>query len=302
MARFARTAGRVAEGAIREKLTPGVGRKEAAELGNIASYGTARTYSDALKGFVAWRQEQGVPLGDALTWDVKAAAEQYLKVRAESGLSQKTLDKDRQSIECAVGAKFDRVKVDDPAPKESRYISREQAKMVAGAMTPHNALATEVAREAGLRACELATIRPIGEQPPDQRPWEKNRFDGRDNWVRYSVIGKGGLIREVRLEPDLAAKLEATRMAEPQKVMDRDIAREKHYAIGHGQAWSQAFTEAARRALGWSPGAHGCRHGFAQDRMREHQRDHLKGREEAQRAVSQELGHFDPDTTTTYLR
>lgn len=53
-------------------------------------------------------------------------------------------------------------------------------------------------------------------------------------------------------------------------------------------------------ALGWSRGAHGVRHSYAQERMAELQRG-LRY-DDALEVVSQELGHFRPGITREYLR
>ena len=54
--------------------------------------------------------------------------------------------------------------------------------------------------------------------------------------------------------------------------------------------WGASFTGASKRALGWTRGAHGMRHGYAQQRMRELQR--ILRRAAALEVVSQELGIF----------
>ena len=65
--------------------------------------------------------------------------------------------------------------------------------------------------------------------------------------------------------------------------------------------WSKAFGAASARALGWSHGAHGLRHSYAQERMAELQAsgfDYAAARE----IVSQELGHFRGDVVEVHLR
>lgn len=73
------------------------------------------------------------------------------------------------------------------------------------------------------------------------------------------------------------------------------------YDISGGKKWSNSFSAASKRALGWTHGAHGLRHTYAQDRMNELQKigfNYL----ETLGIVSQELGHFRPDITEIYLR
>lgn len=100
---------------------------------------------------------------------------------------------------------------------------------------------------------------------------------------------------------ELADQLDALRLAEPRVITDREIYYEQFYDIGGGKQWSDSFSKAAQRELGWSSGAHGVRHTYAQVRMRELQ---LLGRsyEIALTIVSQEMGHFRSDITEVYLR
>ncbi len=86
------------------------------------------------------------------------------------------------------------------------------------------------------------------------------------------MIGKGGLIREVLIPADLAQQLELKRLAHPILQSDREIHYHQHYDIGGGKAWSNSFSAASQRQLGWSHGAHGLRHSYAQERMAECQR------------------------------
>jgi len=117
----------------------------------------------------------------------------------------------------------------------------------------------------------------------------------------YTVKGKGGLCREVAINRVLADRLETVRLPEPRTVYDRGIRHEQHYDIGGGKQWTDSFSKAAQRELGWSEGAHGLRHSYAQTRM-----DTLQGSgrnyEDALAIVSQEMGHFRADITEVYLR
>ncbi|MGP5714068.1 hypothetical protein ACTXPD_18980, partial [Vreelandella alkaliphila] len=100
---------------------------------------------------------------------------------------------------------------------------------------------------------------------------------------------------------ELANRLEATRLGQPQQVTDRGVYYQSHYAIGGGQRWSNSFSQASDAALGRSTGAHGLRHSYAQERMGELQRDGLNYRD-ALEVVSQEMGHFRDSITEVYLR
>ncbi|MGK7344560.1 MAG: site-specific integrase, partial [Candidatus Nitrospinota bacterium M3_3B_026] len=215
---------------------------------------------------------------------------------------QSTLDQYRQALECHLGVKFDRIRSEAPTTLTSRAYSPEQKETIAAVQKPHNALATRIACEAGLRAHELSTIRPMAERAPSgHRTWREDLFQGKEDWARYTVEGKGGLVREIRISPALARELESARLGEPVTVRDRGIFYEKHYGIGGGGAWSKSVTVASSAALGFSNGAHGFRHGYAQERMESYQAGGYSYYE-ALACVAQELGHFSPSTTEVYLR
>ncbi len=272
----------------------------------IASVGTVRAYESCLRQVATHLAGRGETLRE-LTPERATA---YLEGRAAE-VGQKTLDMERQAIQCMMqnyshrlerGETLPVVKSELEQKLSSRAYTAEQIAAVAEHQAPKNALATEIAYSAGLRAHELATLRPIAERAPDIRPAHEEKFAGRSG-ERYSVIGKGGLCREVVIPSHLAARLEERRLDAPQIVRDRGIDYEKHYAIGSGQAFSQSFSDASKRALGWSEGAHAERHAYAQERMAE-LRSGERGldRERAKEIVAQELGHFRPETTEVYLR
>ena len=115
------------------------------------------------------------------------------------------------------------------------------------------------------------------------------------------MTGKGGLTREVAIDSDLASILEMVRLSEPRQVDDRKIYYMQHYEMGGGKRWSDSFSKASLRELGWSSGAHGVRHTYAQERVRALQ---SLGYQyvDALSIVSQEMGHFRPEITEVYLR
>ena len=134
---------------------------------------------------------------------------------------------------------------------------------------------------------------------PHRRPASDSKFAGRPG-RDYTVVGKGGLVRVVRLPDHLAQRLEARRLDEPVRVTDRGIHYLSRYDVAGGTPWSVSFSGASKRALGWTTGAHGARHAYAQERMAELQR--MLFCADALETVSQELGHFRPEITETYLR
>lgn len=286
-----------AEHAVSQKIALGQGRHDHRDDGRIHSLGTARGYEQALKGVAAYQQEH--KLGDlrALTAEI---AHQYLHDRATM-VSQKTLDLDRQAMQMHLGVKLDVVKSEKETHYSTRSYSTAQVERIASAQSDRNSLATRIAHNAGLRAHELLTISPVIErQASTHREWSPGRFAGRDG-ERYTVEGKGGLVREVLLSRELAVRLEKTRLAEPRQVIDRGVNYMQHYDLAGGRAWSQSFSAASQRELGFSNGAHGLRHSYAQERMEELQRNGMNF-DDAKGTVAQEVGHFAKETTEAYLR
>lgn len=272
--------------------------------GALPSSRTYENYRSVLTHIAGVFKENNQPSINQVTPE---QATQYLVDRAtEVGQSQ--LDMERQALQAVMqkingnlGQKetLPVIKSELQTIKSSRAYTTEQVKIIAEHQQAHNALATEIAYAAGLRAHELFTIRPVNEQKPDERPAHEAKFEGREGKA-YTVVGKGGLCREIRIPDALAARLEATRLPEPKQVTDRGVHYQQHYEIGAGQRWSNSFSSASNRSCGWSRGAHGLRHSYAQERMDELKYEHV--REEALRIVSQELGHFRPEITEVYLR
>lgn len=265
---------------------------------NLDSARTEKNYEQALKGCAKFLRENR--MGDLRGLDAgKALA--YLEARSQE-VGQKTLDMDRQAIQAVIGEKLPVVKSELATALESRAYTHDQAQRVAGAQNVRNGLATQIAENAGLRAHELYTLRPVEERAADtHREYRADRFAGREDVRIYTVEGKGGLVREVAIDRALAERLEATRLDAPRVVYDREIRYEQWYDIGAGQKWSNSFSAASNRELGWSTGAHGLRHEYAQERMNTLQEQGYPYRE-ALAVVSQEMGHFREDITEVYLR
>lgn len=236
-------------------------------------------------------------------------AHQYLEQRSEE-VGQKQLDQERQAIQLMqrhvtgqLGAdeKLSVVKSELQQALNSRSYTRGQINAVIERQSEKNALSSQIAHSAGLRAHELYTLRPSSEQPADPRPARDEKFSVRAEGERYTVVGKGGLTREVSLPRELARRLEATRLSEPRQVTDRGVHYQQHYGINGGQRLSSSWSQSSNGALGWSNGAHGLRHSYAQERMGELQRAGLQYRD-ALETVSQEMGHFRDTITEVYLR
>ncbi|MBC3957114.1 site-specific integrase [Pseudomonas sp. DOAB1067] len=287
---------------------------------HIRSVGTVRNYEQRLERITAYLQEHRL---GSLREMTPVVALEYLRQRAMV-VGQKTLDMERQALQAMMQHVTHRLptaqtlqvikstasphpgKANQPTlgrrlADQSRAYTHEQMALIAARQAPHNALATEISHAAGLRAHELLGLRRKHRQEPDQRPTHNMKFSGlRETTISYTVHGKGGLIREVRIPIPLARRLERMRLAEPRNVKDRGINYQQFYGIGGGQPWSKSVSAASNTALGWSNGAHGLRHTYAQDRMAKLQR-HLT-RKQALEVVSQEMGHFRPEITEVYLR
>ena len=286
-----------AEHAVARKLALGTGRHDHRNDGRIHSLGTARGYGQALKGFADYLREHR--LGD-LPSATDQEARQYLAERSHQ-VGQKTLDLDRQAIQMHLGLRLEVVRSDRESALSTRSYTPAQVARIASAQSEANGLATRLAYHAGLRAHELLTLRPAGERSASgHRQWSADRFAGREG-VRYTVVGKGGLVREVLLTRELAAAVEARRLEEPRLVVDRGVQYVQCYTIGGGRSWSQSFSSASRRELGFSNGGHGLRHSYVQERMDELQRRGM-AYEQARETVAQEVGHFAGETTEAYLR
>ena len=232
-------------------------------------------------------------------------------------LSQKTLDLDRIALQHAPSidpSEIDRVMIEPehehniendafvPLCEQSRAYTPEQIKEIAEHQNERNALATLIAANAGLRAHELLTLQRADESngSSSTRTWSDERFQGREG-VLYTTTGKNGLVREVMISRHLSDQLEQRRLDEPKEVMDRGVRYSQLYDVNGGQAWSSSFGRASERVYGWSNGAHGVRHTYAQQRVGELQ-DKEKTFNESREVTSQELGHFRPSITDTYLR
>jgi integrase len=272
--------------------------------GDIKSVGTFRNYEQALKNVADYLKSEDLSSLNNLTPET---ATQYLVDRAvEVGQSQ--LDQERQAMQSLLhnfnhqlpsSQTLDVIKSEKESVLASRAYTPEQNKIIADHQNQKNGLATQIAYAAGLRAHELHTLQRIEERAPDARESHTAKFSGRDG-QSYTVTGKGGLTREIRIPIELASKLETVRLSEPKQITDRGVHYTTNYAVAGGNAWSASFTRASQRSCGWSNGAHGVRHSYAQERMSELQRNHPY--QDALRIVSQEMGHFRPEITEVYLR
>lgn len=294
-----------------EKTDRDIAKRQAANVMKVLqvtafrSVGTVRNYQAALTRIALYfRANGGVNLQD-ITPEI---AIQYFHSRAAS-VGQKSLDMERQALQAMMvhltrvlpdGQTLTVVRSLHEQSLSSRSYTSEQIEVIASHQSDKNRLATRIAYNAGLRSHELFSLREWKYREPSARPASGKKFLGRGG-VSYTVQGKGGLVREIKLAEELAEILESRRLAEPVTVTDRGIHYQQYYAISAGQSWSRSFSNASTRALGWSAGSHGTRHSYAQERMAELQ-DYGCSYDESLEVVSQEMGHFRAEITKTYLR
>ena len=275
------------------------GLKGNESTGKIHALATLKKYELSLAKAGTWIQQQfGVKRFNHITTQ---QAKAYLDYR-RSEVGQKQLSADRIALErCRKVGTLDRVLSEVKSEKTGRAYKPQQIDRIAKRQAPHNRLATKIAYAAGLRAKELQTLKRAEDGAPSHhRQWRDDRFRGRSG-ERYLVVGKGGLVREVLIPSDLARDLEKRRLDEPRTLKDRDLIYHTRYDIGGGKAWSKSVSMASKRELGWSRGAHGLRHTYTQERLKEMQNQGYSY-QEAKLVLSQELGHFRPDVVNTYLR
>jgi len=283
---------------LQDKVELGVSRHQNKSDGKSHGSRTSNHYEDSLVIAADWlKANQNMTGLHHMTSD---QAQAFLFDRAEY-VGQKQLQNDKRALEVALSVKLDHVKSLSETSLKSRAYTKDQVKLISQAQRGHNSILTEISHEAGLRAHEFFTLRRLDERgPAPYRDWSENRFTGRSG-ILYTVKGKGGLVRAVMIPFDLAAQLEKLRLDKPRDVYDRGVHyKQQCYDIGGGQSWSQSFSSASKRALGWSNGAHGLRFSYAQARMDKLQNS--MSYYEALEIVSQELGHFRPEITKVYLR
>lgn len=273
---------------------------------NEKSLGTDRNYGDSLVQLAEYANEH---LHCSLKDVTVSQINQYITERSLI-VGQKTIDKDRLACQSMLKAlnradyKIPKVMSQLKKIESCRAYTAHQIQLIVQHQQEKNALATLIAADAGLRAHELLTLRRIEERKPDHRDKYLNaqalKFTGREG-ERYTVHGKGGLIREVMLSKPLAERLEASRLSTPVLVVDRKIYYHSYYNIGGGKNLSNSFYKASMKALTWSRGIHGVRHSYAQTRLQTLLTTKIKY-QTALQIVSQELGHFRAEIALVYLR
>lgn len=265
----------------------------------ITSILSERAHTSALTVFARWLLSvSGKHLKNANHGDAQA----YLNWRANQ-VKQSTLSLDRQSINMHLG--FIRplpfAVSNVPTVSEDRAYSTSELEYLRSKASPSMAFSISIAANAGLRAMELITLAPLDRLRPSDRTWHPLRFQGREHDSAFAVHGKGGLAREIRLAPVLASQL--GQLKRPTKTIITHLTAHlpSHFDLMGGNPFCSAFGRLSQRYLGFSRGAHGLRHTFAQGRFL----DLIYSGNDASDALdilSQELGHFSVANTLIYLR
>ena len=285
-------------------------KSRAEKKGKFYSVASAKKAKENLKRVAQAMRRQGVTLKEITT----AQAQKWINQLPDRGMTQKSISAYKTALELCPQVEAIKAPraIAQPGPKATlpRATTPERAALIFSHQREPMRLTSEIVSDAGLRAAEVLTLRRLDRVPDDdpargkmaRRPWDEQRWEGRDG-VRYLVIGKNGLPREIVLRADLADRLEARHLDVPREITDRDVRISQHYNIPGGQAWSQSFTDAAHRALGAgnSPGGHALRHAFAHDRM-DFLLDQGLPHTAAEERIAQEMGHFRPSSTPVYLR
>jgi integrase len=188
-----------------------------------------------------------------------------------------------------------------PTAVVDRAYTQAEINLLIECARPQLALSIAIASDAGLRSMELLTIAEPDQLPPSARDWSTDRFRGREDADHFVVWGKGGLHREVRLSQNLAEKLRARCREETLTVSHRGAHLPSFFELIGGHQFSQEFGRLSDEVLGFSYGAHGLRHSFAQGRRIELLCTGLS-MQEVILTISQELGHFHTKNTMAYLR
>lgn len=270
------------------------------ELPNsIRSISTEKLYISAISSFLNWRSDMGLSITGPF---LRKEKEEFLYAINEI-FEQKQIDTFRQALQLVFQEKLTRVHSEIATVYLPRSYKMDEIGEIIKHQSNPNLLSTALCIFSGLRDHELFTLQRIEERKPtENRPWLPNLFHGMGDYKIYTVKGKGGLIRQVAIQTILAEQLEICRLSDPVKVLDRGIFYDSIYAIGGGQAFSQSFCDASKNALGFSNGSHGLRHSYAKNRMKTLKNTGNFSSEECLKIVSEELGHFRPEITLTYLR
>ncbi len=290
-----------AELAVRANTQHGLSRHRnpVETKGKVSSVLTEVAHVSALAVYAKWLLKlNGRHLKNSKLQDAKA----YLSEIA-STKKQSTVSLARQAINMHIHPTTPLVFVTSQVPTipKNRAYSRKQIDLLCACADPLLRFSILLAADAGLREMELMSIAPKCALSSSARNWSNDRFRGRHGDQGYVVHGKGGLLREVYVSHGLAIELDSHLRPEMLRVRHRGAHLNSYFDLMGGHEFAIKFGRLSKKILGFSNGAHGLRHSFAQNR-----RDQLIccgfSIEEAIQILSQELGHFSTKNTLAYLR
>ena len=281
----------------------GMSKKEAKaqNLKVVRSIGTQRNYVDWVKAFLDWCDQINRPFREHFSI---LHTQEYLYELAEEPRTKKEINDIKVALETTFKIKLEPVESEHFAILKSRAYQDDQIGKIINMLTDKFSLSARICAAANLRVHELLTLRRTSElERSTHREWSKDLYIHVSDFVLYTVTGKGGLRRYVAIPTALSKELESHRVASCEEITikDRKIYYTLLYDIAGGQRLSQAFSAASMKALGFSFGAHGLRHRWAQKRFQT-LKDNGMDTDTALSIVSQEMGHFRPDIVLAYFR
>lgn len=287
---------------VRRQVQLGLSRHQNPALARekITSVMTAEAHKSALRQYAKWllTSRQGKHLKNSNVLDAQAYLQQRAKTKRQS-----TVDLDRQAINFHLHSDqpLNYLLANVPTVAQNRAYTPRQLSLLVRYASPTLALSIRLAVEAGLRDMEIISIAPFGALKPSVRDWHPHLFFGRQSDTTYSVWGKGGLCRTVKVSVTTAAEIDKKFRSMPILKKNRKANLTSHFDLLGGQEFSKQFGTLSQKVLGFSYGSHGLRHSFAQLRRNALLCLGLTP-VEAFTVVSQELGHFSIKNTLAYMR
>ncbi len=263
----------------------------------IRSIGSERTCRSVLRNLGKWLWQKGIRLENATHKDIT----RFIEYKSNY-VCQKTLDRYSMILGRFCRNRFKHVtsKVETVKPRGRAYVHKWAAKLLESCACARMAISIALCYFCGLRAIELCNIARLEEQPRSPRDWYDNLFIFSDEWVPYTVKGKGGLIRMVAVPKVLSEMLEKFRREDVVRITDREIHHISRYDIPCGKIFSARMAKLSKKYFGISNGAHGLRYSYTQRRLVKLVAEGVPF-STARSIVTQEIGHFSDSNIRYYL-
>lgn len=287
---------------VHSKAAHGLSRRNHPELARalVTSVMTEKAHTQALTNYAKWLHKNRD--GKHLKNSTIADAGVYLEDRA-ANRKQSTIDLDRQAINLHLHSEealpFIASKL--LTTPQNRAYSQKQIALLMEHADEALRLSIALVVDAGLRSMELVSIACPNQLMASPRDWNAGLFTGREGARQFVVHGKGGLLREVRVSQKFTDQLMRCARPRPARVSHRGAHLTAHFLLNAGHQFSIDFGKLSKKVLGFSHGAHGLRHSFAQRRRNELLCCGFSLQESIE-ILSQELGHFSIANTLAYLR